>query len=63
MTVLILHWRSMLLGVSAFSEKEAKHAMKDGADYLGVGAMFPTMTKADADFVTMEELRKLRNYL
>lgn len=51
----------MLLGVSVSSEKESKHAMKDGADYLGVGAMFPTMTKADADFVTMEELRKIRH--
>lgn len=50
----------MLLGVSVSSEKEAKYAMKDGADYLGVGAMFPTMTKADANFVTMEELRKIR---
>lgn len=51
---------NMLLGVSVSSEKEAKYAMKDGADYLGVGAMFPTMTKADTNFVTMEELRKIR---
>ena len=51
---------NMLLGVSVSSEKEAKDAMKDGADYLGVGAMFPTTTKTDANFVTMEELRKIR---
>ena len=52
---------NMLLGVSVSSEKEAKYALKDGADYLGVGAMLPTMTKADANFVTMEELRKIRH--
>lgn len=51
---------NMLLGVSVSCEKEAQNAMKDGADYLGVGAMFPTTTKADADLVTMEELRKIR---
>ena len=51
---------NMLLGVSVSSEKEAQNAMKDGADYLGVGAMFPTTTKADANLVTMEELRKIR---
>lgn len=49
-----------LLGVSAISEKEAVQAAKDGADYLGVGAMFPTGTKTDADHVSMEELQKIR---
>lgn len=52
---------NMLLGVSVSSVKEAKHAMKDGANYLGVGAMFSTMTKTDANFVTIEELRKIRH--
>ena len=51
---------NMLLGVSVSSEREAIYAIKDGADYLGVGAMFPTTTKADADLVTMGELRKIR---
>ena len=50
----------MLLGVSASSENEAIQAAKDGADYLGVGAMFPTRTKTDANHVTMEELKKIR---
>ena len=35
-------------------------AQQDGADYLGVGAMFPTGTKTDADSVSMEELQKIR---
>ena len=47
---------NMLLGVSASSIA----AQQDGADYLGVGAMFPTGTKTDADSVSMEELQKIR---
>lgn len=39
---------------------EAIQAQQDGADYLGVGAMFPTGTKTDADSVSMEELQKIR---
>ena len=51
---------NMLLGVSASSIAEALQAQQDGADYLGVGAMFPTGTKTDADSVSMEELQKIR---
>ena len=51
---------NILLGVSASSIAEAIQAQQDGADYLGVGAMFPTGTKTDADSVSMEELQKIR---
>jgi thiamine-phosphate pyrophosphorylase len=51
---------NMLLGVSAASVDEAIQAQRDGADYLGIGAMFPTGTKDDARAVTMEELRKIK---
>lgn len=51
----------MLLGVSASSVTEAVQAAKDGADYLGIGAMFPTGTKADAKPVSLQELQKIRN--
>lgn len=51
---------NMLLGVSASSIAEAIQAQQDGAGYLGVGAMFPTGTKTDADSVSMEELQKIR---
>ena len=51
----------MLLGVSAASVKEAVQAANDGADYLGVGAMFPTGTKTDANYVSIEELKKIRH--
>lgn len=50
----------ILLGVSVGSAAEAIDAVKAGADYLGVGAMFPTGTKPDAGFVSMEELGRIR---
>ena len=34
-----------ILGVSAATIEEAKKAEKDGADYIGTGAVFPTATK------------------
>ena len=52
--------KDMLLGVSAGDLAEAIDAVKAGADYLGVGAMFPTGTKPDAGFVSMEELGGIR---
>ncbi len=52
--------QDMLLGVSVGSAAEAVNAVEDGADYLGVGAMFPTVTKPDAGYVSMEELGKIR---
>ena len=45
-----------ILGVSAATVDEAVKAEKDGADYIGTGAVFPTSTKADAESVTKEEL-------
>ncbi|HZW06797.1 MAG TPA: thiamine phosphate synthase, partial [Phycisphaerales bacterium] len=36
----------LLVGVSTHDLGEARRALRDGADYVGVGAMFPTATKA-----------------
>lgn len=52
--------KNMLLGVSASCLREAVQAQNDGADYLGVGAIFPTGTKSDAKAVSFDELRKIR---
>ena len=41
-----------VVGVSAQTVKQAVQAEKDGADYLGVGAVFPTGSKDDADDVS-----------
>jgi thiamine-phosphate pyrophosphorylase len=48
-----------ILGVSAATVDEAKKAQKDGADYIGTGAVFPTQTKDDADSVTKDELKEI----
>ncbi|MDL2217115.1 thiamine phosphate synthase [Christensenellaceae bacterium OttesenSCG-928-M15] len=48
------------LGVSASNLEEALLARDMGADYLGVGAMFQTGTKTDAQLTSMEELRRIR---
>ncbi len=49
-----------IVGVSAGTLAEALDAVRAGADYLGVGAMFPTGTKNDADIASMEELSRIR---
>ncbi len=49
-----------IIGVSVSSVKEAIDAEESGADYLGVGAMFATTTKMDADLVTIEKLKLIR---
>ena len=45
-----------ILGVSAETVEEAVKAERMGADYLGVGAVFPTGSKDDAKAVSQEEL-------
>lgn len=50
----------MIVGVSAATLDEAVQAEEDGADYLGVGAMYATATKTDTRPVSMEELLKIR---
>ncbi|WP_294468755.1 thiamine phosphate synthase [uncultured Anaerofustis sp.] len=48
-----------ILGVSASNLEEAKLAEKKGADYLGVGAVFSTSTKLDADDVSFDTLKEI----
>lgn len=50
---------AMILGVSVHTVEEARQAVRDGADYLGLGAVFPTSTKIDADQMTSETLRDI----
>lgn len=49
-----------LIGVSAALPEEAQQAQADGADYLGIGAVFHTSTKDDARAVSLETLREIR---
>ena len=49
-----------ILGVSARSINEAIQAKNDGADYLGVGAVFNTTTKLDAKNTGLELLTEVK---
>ena len=48
-----------IVGVSAQTVEQALLAEKHGADYLGVGAVFPTGSKDDADDVSYETLKAI----
>ena len=48
-----------IIGVSAQTVEQALLAEKAGADYLGVGAVFPTSSKDDANEVTYETLKAI----
>lgn len=50
-----------IIGVSTHNLKEALRAQENGADYLGVGAVFPTETKKDARVCGLDLIRKLKN--
>lgn len=50
-----------ILGVSASNLSEAQKAQKEGADYLGIGAMFATSTKNDAKQVSLQTLQQIRS--
>lgn len=49
-----------LIGVSAALPEEAARAQADGADYLGVGAVFTTSTKTNTRPVTPDAIRAIR---
>lgn len=51
--------KDMIIGVSVHSVEEALEAVKNGADCLGVGAVFSTSTKADANVLPKETLRDI----
>ena len=48
-----------ILGVSAQTVDQALLAQRRGADYLGVGAVFPTGSKQDADDVSLDTLEAI----
>lgn len=52
-----------ILGISAATLAEAKLAEAEGADYLGIGAVFPTDTKKDARSVSIELLGEIKKSL
>ncbi len=51
--------KDKILGVSAGTVEKAIEAQRDGADYIGVGALFSTSTKTDAKSVSLDTLMKI----
>ena len=49
----------MIIGVSAHSVEEALAAVRNGADYLGLGAAFPSSTKSEAGVMSRETLKAI----
>ena len=50
-----------IIGASAASVDEALLFQEQGADYLGVGAVFPTATKRGTEKVGLEDLRGIKS--
>ena len=50
----------MILGVSTHDPEQARRAVADGADYVAVGSIFPTTTKAGFHLVGPELIRRVR---
>lgn len=51
--------KTKLIGVTAKTIEQAQKAEKDGADYLGSGAIFGTTTKGDAKKMDMQTLKSI----
>lgn len=52
-----------ILGVSVRNLEEANNAKKDGADYVGIGAIYNTQTKLDAKLVDLKTVEKIKKDL
>lgn len=50
---------NMIVGVSAHNIEEAKEAIINGADYLGIGAVFSTSTKLDVKTISYDKLKEI----
>ena len=48
-----------IIGATCKTVEQAKTAQAEGADYMGVGAVFPSPTKKNAIRVTKDELRRI----
>lgn len=55
-----LFGKDKIIGVSASTLEEALLAEQQGADYLGVGAMYATPTKQDAKTVSLKKLAEIK---
>ena len=51
--------KDFIIGATAKTVEQAREAEAAGADYLGVGAVFPSPTKRNAIRITTEDLRRI----
>lgn len=51
--------KEFIIGATAKTVQQAQFAEQSGADYLGVGAVFPSPTKANAVRITAAQLRTI----
>lgn len=51
--------RDKIIGISTHSLAEAREAQEEGADYVSVGAIFPTQTKLESPVVGVETIREI----
>ena len=49
-----------IIGVTAKTVEQAREAVRQGADYLGSGAMFGSSTKTEARPMTLEQFKEIR---
>lgn len=52
-----------ILGVSAGTLGEALQAQNEGADYIGVGALYPTQTKSNTRKITLGQIKEIKDKL
>ncbi|MFA4933060.1 MAG: thiamine phosphate synthase [Candidatus Omnitrophota bacterium] len=52
--------RDKIIGVSCHTLKQAVNAQKDGADYIGIGPVYPTPTKPMYKAIGLSVLRRLK---
>jgi thiamine-phosphate pyrophosphorylase len=52
--------QNKILGVSASTVEEALAAENAGADYLGVGCIFPTSSKDDIELIGIDRVRQIK---
>lgn len=54
--------KDFIIGLSTHSLEQAELAYKQGADYIGIGPIFPTQTKEEGNPIGTEVLRRLRDF-
>lgn len=50
---------NMIIGISVHTVEEAKFAQENGADYIGIGAVFETSTKNDVEVIPYEKVKSI----